>query len=78
MATLTEVGGPPTEPLGDRAAELALEFYIVCAMLRTIDNSSPDAHGGAFTAHELLRLELLVGFCVELSPQAVLHATEVG
>lgn len=78
MAVLTEVGGPPAEPLGNRAAELALEFYIVCAMFCAVDNTCADAHGGALTTHELLRLELLIRFLVELSPLAVLHATEVG
>jgi hypothetical protein len=78
VATLTEVGGAPAEPLGNRAAELAFEFYIVGAMFCAVLDSCADAHGRAFTAHELLRFELLVRFLVELCPQAVLHATEVG
>jgi len=78
VAVLTEVGGPPAEPLGNRAAELALEFYVVCAVFCAVDNTCPDADGGAFTTHELLWLELLIRFLVELCPQAVLHATEVG
>jgi hypothetical protein len=78
MAILTEVGGPPAEPLGNLAAELALKFYVVCAMFCTVDNSCPDAHGGAFTAHELLRLEFLIRVRVNLSPKAVLHTTKIG
>ena len=63
MANLTEVGGLPAEPLGNLAAELALEFYVVCAMFCTVYNACPDAHGGAFTANELLRLEFLIMVC---------------
>ena len=77
MAIITEVGRSPAEPLGNRAAELALELYIVGSMFCAVCNSGTDAHGGAFTAYELLRFELLIRFLVELSPQAVLHAAEV-
>ena len=79
MAFIAEVGGPPAEPLGNLAAELALEFYVVCAMFCTVDNTCPDAHGGAFTTHELLRLKFFIRFCLELSLIAAgLHATKVG
>lgn len=78
MAIFTEVGGPPAEPLGNLAAELALKFYVVSAMFCTVDNACPDAHGGAFTTDELLRLEFFIRVCVDLSPKAVLHATKVG
>jgi hypothetical protein len=60
VAILTEVGGLPAEPLRNRAAELTLEFYVVGAMFCTVDNACPDAHGGAFTANEILRLEFLI------------------
>jgi len=39
MAFIAEVGGPPAEPLGNLAAELALEFYVVSAMFCAVDNS---------------------------------------
>lgn len=78
MAFLAEVGGPPAEPLGNRAAELALEFYVVCAMFGAVDNSCADAHGGALTTHEFLRLELLIRFLGNLLLDAVLHASKVG
>ena len=44
VAGLTEVGVTPAEPLGDRATELALELYKVCAMLRTIDYTCTHTH----------------------------------
>jgi hypothetical protein len=39
VAILTEVGGSPAEVFGNRAAELALEFYIVGAMFCAVDNT---------------------------------------
>ena len=40
VAMLTEVGGSPAEELGNRAAELALKFYIFGAMFCAVDNTS--------------------------------------
>ena len=36
MTALTEVGVSPTKPLSHAAAELALELYILFAVLRTV------------------------------------------
>jgi hypothetical protein len=64
VAVLAEVSGSPAEPLGYRAAELALELYIVGSMFCAVGNSATDAHCGAFTTYELLRFELLIRLLV--------------
>ena len=50
MARLAEVGITPTEPLGDRAAELALELDEFSAMRRAALYATTDGDGGALTA----------------------------
>ena len=45
MARLAEVSISPTEPLGDGAAELALELDEILAVLRTGLDSASDGDG---------------------------------
>ncbi len=51
MARIAEVGVSPTEPLGDVAAKLAFEFYIISAMRLAILYSCTNALGGALTTN---------------------------
>jgi len=56
VAGLTEVGVAPAEPLGDGAAELALELDEVGAVLRAVLYTRTHTHRRALTANQLLRL----------------------
>ena len=76
VAIFTEVGGPHAESVGNFAAELALVFYIVCAMLYAVDNTGTNTHGRAFTTHELLWFEFVIFIKSEMTP-ILCHATEV-
>ena len=60
VTTFTEVGGPPAEPVANRAAELALEINVVGAMFWAVYNTSRDTYGWAFTTQELLWFKLLI------------------
>ena len=75
MAGLAEVSVAPAEPLGDGAAELALELDEVLPVLRTCLDASAHCDGGALAADELFFFEVLV---VYLCCLAVFHAAEVG
>ncbi len=77
VARLAKMGVAPAEPLRDRAAELALELYVVGAVLLAVGDACVRAEcvGRALTAHQLLglvHLSLLLGL------DAVLHASEIG
>lgn len=74
MAWLAEMGGAPTEPLGEGAAEFALEFDEVLAVLGTLLHSAPHRHGRTLATHQLFFLEL--GGLL-LGSLAVLHSSEV-
>lgn len=50
MAWLAEMRVTPAEPLGNRAAEFALEFDEVLPVLRTRLDATADCNGGTFTA----------------------------
>lgn len=75
MAGLAEVSVAPAEPLGDGAAELALELDEVLPVLRTCLDASAHCDGGALAADELFFFEVLI---VDLCCLAVFHAAEVG
>lgn len=74
VAGLTEVRGAPAEPLRYRAAEAALELYVVRAVLAAVGRACSQRDGGALAAHQVFLLVLLALF---LSTDAVLHASEV-
>lgn len=59
VAWLTEMRVSPAEPLGDGAAEFALELDKFLPVLRTRLGSTSNRNSGAFTAHELFLLEIL-------------------
>ena len=69
------MGVAPTEPLRDRAAELALELYELGAVRFALVLPHPQLLGRARAANQVLRFELLLFL---LGPNAVLHAAEVG
>jgi len=56
VAGFAEVGVAPAEPLGEGAAELALELDEVRAVLRAVLYTRTHTHRRALTAHQLLRL----------------------
>jgi hypothetical protein len=63
----------PTEPLGDGAAELALEFNEISSVLWTVFVSSSHCYSCTFSANELLFFEIVV----VIDSIALFHATEV-
>lgn len=75
VARFAEVGVTPAEPLGDRAAELALEFHEVGAVVLATRVAKAKLLGGTLGADELFRFEFLLG-C--LSCDAIFHTAEVG
>jgi hypothetical protein len=74
VARLAEVSVAPAEPLGNRAAELALELNEVGAVLLAVLDAGAHADRRALAAHQLLRLVDALLRAVA----AVLHAPEVG
>ncbi len=75
VARLAEVSVAPAEPLGDLAAELALEFDEISAVLLAVLLPRRVARCGALATNQLFWLELLGLF---LRSVAILHPTEVG
>ena len=75
MAWFAEVCVAPAEPLGDRAAELAFELDKICSVDLARGRAQAERFGGALTADQVLRLELLLR-C--LGRDTVLHTAEVG
>lgn len=76
MTRFAEVCVAPAEPLGDGAAEFALEFDKLLPVIHATFNSSSHTHSCALSTYQLFRLELtliLVGSC-----HAVLHSSKVG
>ena len=69
VAGLAEVGVAPAEPLGEGAAELALELDEVGAVLRAVLYTRTHTHRRALTAHQLLRL---IDLALLLSLDAIL------
>lgn len=67
MARITEVRRAPAEPLGDGTAELALELYVVDAVLCTVFNPCSDTFCGALAAYEILLLVLLWLLCINFA-----------
>jgi hypothetical protein len=61
------MSGPPAEPLGDRAAELALELNKFMAVLLAVVLAGSDCLGSALTTDQLFRLELLCFFVILLT-----------
>ena len=59
VAGLTEMRVAPTEPLGDGAAELALELNKVGSVCLAVCRSYAEILSCAFCANELFWLELL-------------------
>jgi len=77
MARIAEVRRAPAEPLGDGAAELTLEFYVVDAMLCTVFNPSADTFGGALAADKIFLLVLLWLILLLFILSAIFQTTEI-
>ena len=75
MARVTEMCVAPAEPECNRTAELALEVYVICAVLLAVFYTSANAHGRTLCAHELFRLVVLLFL---LASVAIFHSSEVG
>ena len=74
MARFAEVSVAPAEPLGDVAAEFALELDEVCPVDFALGSAHSQSVGCAFTTDQLLCLEFLF---LLLRSQAVLQSSEV-
>jgi hypothetical protein len=78
VASVAEVGVAPAEPLRYVAAELALELYVVGAVLLAVLDPAGDLEGGTLGTDEVLFLVFFVRFLFFLILHALLHAAEVG
>ena len=74
MARFTEVCGTPTEPLGDGAAELALELDKFLAVLRTVHDATLYVGRGTAPTDQIFLLVFTLPFIDVLT---TLQATEV-
>ena len=75
MAWFAEVSVAPAEPLGDRAAEFALELDEISSVLGAAASTYSKLLRGALAAYQVLRLEVLL---LLLRRDTIFHAAEVG
>ena len=54
---------PPAEPVGNLAAKLAFEIYIVGAMFFAVDNFGTHNQGRTFATHVVLWFKLIILIC---------------
>ena len=73
MTGFTKMGSAPAEPLCNRAAKFAFEFYKIWSMFLTILYTSTYTHCWALSTHQLLRLVITL----VLTLFTVLHTTKV-